>query len=70
MKYNLECAKNCVKCNHKLSLNWRKIMNMIESEFTQSWCKTCILKYGHSFPMNNLKLDSLHQINKLERIKL
>jgi hypothetical protein len=68
MKHNLECDKNCIVCNDKLSMNWRRIM--VESEFIQSWCKTCILKYGHSFPMNNLKLDSIHQINKLERILL
>ena len=67
MKHNLECGNNCVVCGDMLSMEWKSIMN--ESEFTQSWCKTCILKYGHSYPITDLKIDAIQEVNRLERIK-
>jgi hypothetical protein len=41
MKHNLKSANNCVVCSQELATEWKSIMN--ESEFTQTWCKTCIL---------------------------
>jgi hypothetical protein len=68
MKHNLECGNNCVKCGDMLSIEWKSILNEFFNEFTQSWCKTCILKYGHSYPTTDLKIDAIQEINRLERI--
>jgi hypothetical protein len=66
MKHDLKCADNCVVCAQELTIEWKS--SMYESEFTQSWCKTCILKHGHSYPITDLKIDSIHEVNRLERL--
>jgi hypothetical protein len=66
MKHDLKCADNCVVCSQELTTEWKSIMN--ESEFTQTWCKICILKHGHSYPITNYKIDSIQEVNRLERI--
>ena len=70
MKHDLKCADNCVVCGQELTIEWKSEMN--ESEFTQSWCKTCILKHSHSYPTTDLKIDAIHEINRLEvkRLKI
>jgi len=65
MKHNIKPSDNCVVCNQELTSDWKSIFDV--SEFTQSWCKTCILKYSHSYPITEFKIDAIHEINRLER---
>jgi hypothetical protein len=68
MKYQLQCSDNCLVCDKIISDDWKKNLNMEECEFTQTWCKLCILKYSFSYPKNADKLQAMLQIDKLERI--
>ena len=65
MKHDLKCGDNCVVCGQEITIEWKSEMK--ESQFTLSWCKTCILKYVHLYPINDLKIDAIHEINRLER---
>ena len=65
MKHDLKCGDNCVVCGQELTIDWKS--QMYESEFTQSWCLICLLKYGESYPTTKHKIDTIQEINKLQR---
>ena len=65
MKYKLEPSNNCVKCSNKLSISYKNAIKY--SEFTQTWCLLCLLKYGESYPTTKHKIDTIQEVNKLQR---
>jgi hypothetical protein len=65
MKHNLKSIDNCVVCGDKISEEWKEKIN--KSEFIQSWCQICILKYGHSYPITDFKINAIHELNRLNR---
>jgi hypothetical protein len=65
MKFNLKPSTNCVKCGNKLSLEYKRALT--DSEFSQSWCLLCLLKYGESYPTTRDKIETIQQVNNLQR---
>lgn len=65
MKYNLHPSKDCIICGNKLSLKYQEAIK--DSEFTQSWCLLCLLKYGESYPTTKHKIQTIQEVNKLQR---
>ena len=67
MKHNIKSVNNCIVCGDEFSNDWKDLLD--KSEFTQSWCKVCILKNGHSHPTTREKIESIQELNRLERLK-
>ena len=67
MKFNLNPSDNCVKCGNKLSLEYKRALT--DSEFSQSRCLLCLLKYGESYPTTKDKIETIQEVNKLQRKK-
>ena len=65
MKYNLNPSDNCHNCWSELSIEYKIALK--DSEFSQSWCLLCLLKYGESYPTTKHKIDTIQEINKLQR---
>lgn len=66
MKFNLNPSDNCVKCGNKLSSEYKRTIKKY-SEFSQSWCLLCLLKYGESYPTTKDKIETIQEVNKLQR---
>lgn len=65
MKFNLKPSNNCCKCGNKLPSEYKKAIK--DSEFTQSWCLLCLLKYGESYPTTRDKIQTIQEVSKLQR---
>jgi len=65
MKFNLKPSSNCVKCGNKLSYEYKRALK--DSDFSQSWCLLCLLKYGESYPITRHKIETIQEVNKLQR---
>lgn len=65
MKYGIKPSKNCVKCGCELSKEY--IRSISKTEFNQTWCLLCILKYGESYPTTRHKIEAIQEVNKMQR---
>lgn len=66
MKYELKPSKYCVVCTYELTN--KDIYILKESEFSQSWCQTCLAKHIESYPLNDLKKDASYELNRVLRL--
>ena len=65
MRNPLKPSKDCVVCFKKL--NKRDLIILKESNFSQSWCEICLLKYIESYPITNGKKDAYYEIERINR---
>lgn len=65
MKFNLKPSNNCAKCGNELSFKYKRAIQ--DSEFSQSWCLLCFIKYGESYPTTKSKIETIQEVNKLQR---